>query len=195
MAGRAPRQAHNAGLHAGLAALLRGTDWQGAAQEYRTAIQLAPSDARWYAGLGTALEHGWGQLDAAVSAYQIALRLDPESQEAQQGLVRTLAQRARFQSDIEDLQQKAAASPTNAQFQYGLGVARIAVGDLDGAAKSFTRAVELDPKYGRAEAQLAIVRYLRNDYAGAWDAVQKAEALNAPADEELVRSLRVKAPR
>jgi cytochrome c-type biogenesis protein CcmH/NrfG len=55
---------------------------------YSTAVRLEPNVALWWYRLGTVREAA-GDLTQAVTAYERAIRINPEYQEAENGLART----------------------------------------------------------------------------------------------------------
>jgi Flp pilus assembly protein TadD len=185
---------NDARLHAALGALLVANDAYTAEEEYRIAIRLAPNDSRWYAGLGAALDREVGHVEDALTAYETALHLDSLSGQAQKGLVRVLGERATLHGQIADLEQKVADSPKDAALQCSEGAAKLKAGDYDGALKAYNRALALNPEYPKAHSDLAILLFLRHDYADAWKAVHKAQALGVVPDANFLKQLSAKAP-
>lgn len=93
---------------------------------------------------------------------------------------------ARFQGDPARaeviLQSCMAADPDNADTLVQLGLARLALGDLDGAQSVLNRALEIAPDYDDARIALARIAYFRGDAAGALDRLSDVEPGRADAE-------------
>lgn len=182
-------------IYATLGLLLAHKDRGAASEAFRQGIQVDPKNAALYVGLGQVLLQSTGTLDEAVSIFQQALRLDPQSNAAQEGLLKALNGRAKMLAEVERYRKAAAASPGDAIAQYNYGVAEMNAGHREEAARAFSRAIALQPGMGRAHANLAVLRYMSHDFNAAWDEVGRARAGGAPVDSSFVAKLREKAPR
>ena len=69
--------------------------------------------------------------------------------------------------------------PDIAQAHFNLGVDYLHMRRVDQAAKSFQRAIQIDPEYGRAYSALAQIDRMRGDEAEARKKMQRAQQLLA----------------
>ncbi len=179
----------SARLHSALGAALLKRDREEAIDEFMTSLRLDPSNAPVYAVLGGVLSSGMGQTDAAILAYRNALRLAPGMAEAQQGLAQALASKQKAESDVLAKRREAAQNPGNSEAIYDLGVAEARVGNFDAAAQAFESSIRLQPAFGSAHSSLAMICYLRRDYAGAWKEVNAARKAGSEPDPAFVNAL------
>jgi Flp pilus assembly protein TadD len=184
----------SARLHSALGAVLIKRDREEAIDEFMTSLKLEPNNAPLYATLGDVLSNGMGRVDAAVLAYQDALKLAPGSVQARQGLARTLAAKTQGQAEAVLMRREAAKSPNDPGANYSLGVAEARAGNFDAAVKALERATQLRPKFGQAHVDLALMQYLRLNYAGAWNEVKAARAAGTEPDAVFIQALTRKMP-
>lgn len=166
----------SARLHSALGAAILKSDREEAIDEFMTSLRLNPNNARLYAILGAVLSSGMGQIDAAITAYRNALKLDPGMVQAREGLARALASKTQAEKDVAAARRAAARNPENPETTYNLGVAEARAGNFEAAAKAFQTSVRLRPRFGRAHSSLALIFYLSGDYAAAWKQVNAARA-------------------
>jgi tetratricopeptide (TPR) repeat protein len=168
---------NNSRMHGILASLLSGKDREEAREEYQTAIRMDPGSADLYEALGSLLTAEGGRIDEAIAAYQDALRLNPELRRAQQGLDRARAIKEQALAEAAQLSLQAEAARTDWNAYYRLGLAQTRGGDCSAAGKSFAKAIALNPRFGAAHSGMAVMDYLRGDYAAALAEVASAKAL------------------
>lgn len=73
---------------------------------------------------------------------------------------------------------------------YNRGWTYGAKGQYDQAIADYTRALEINPTYGKAYANWAIGYYLKKEYDKAWDDVNKARKLGHKVDAGFLNELR-----
>jgi tetratricopeptide (TPR) repeat protein len=130
---------------------------------FERAVALDPSAVSYWVNLGnarlTAGDHG-----PAEAAYREALRLDPTSIDAGNGLALLLVSTGRPAEAIPLLESLTAAVPGFYEAWLNLGMARHATGDLARAAEAYRRVLAAPPRY---EAQRrAAAQYLAAIEAG-----------------------------
>jgi tetratricopeptide (TPR) repeat protein len=162
---------------------------QDAGDELAAALRLNPRYVVAQAALGQVLAQQLGRVDEAIAAFQTALQMDPEMEQAREGL-------ARAQASIESAKAAAGADrarverdPKDALARLELAVSEARSGDRDAAVQELRRSIELDPRVGRAHADLALLLYLRKDYAAALREAQSARERGFPPPADLVRML------
>lgn len=184
----------SARLHSALGAVLIKRNREEAIDEFMTSLTLEPNNAPLYATLGDVLSNGMGRVDAAIIAYQDALKLAPGLVQAQQGLARAINSRTEAQKDVVLMRGEAAKNPNDPGANYSLGVAEARAGNFDNAVKALERAIQLRPKFGRAHVDLGLMYYLRRDYPAAWTEVKAARAVGTEPDAAFVDALTRKMP-
>ncbi len=184
----------NAPFHGGLGVLLAPRNREEAIDELMEAVHLQPGNAVYYSTLGMILLPGMGQIDAATSAFQDALRLSPGMVQAQQGLVAAQAAKKRALDNAAIVRAHAAKDPGNGALQYDLGVAEARAGNSAAAITALERSLQLNPKFAQAHAGLALVRYSRGDFAGAWRDVNAQQAQGVAVDPRFLAALTRKMP-
>jgi len=110
--------------------------------------------------------HRAGNVTAAEPLYRQVLANDPGSLDAEYLLGTTLLQLGRYDAAVTRLKSVAAKRP-DADVHNNLGVAFKAVGDWDGAAGSFQRALKSDPDHEQALFNLGAVRHHRGEFTEA----------------------------
>ena len=146
------------------------------------------------------IEH---QPDTAAVRFNLAWVLDPKNPDAYRGLAVLLSQRKAPAAEVQALLlQGLAVAPTNA---YLLTDAATTAADrytttkkkkdLTEAAGYVQRALLADPNLADAWQTQARIRYEQEDYAGAWEAIHKGQALNMSSlDFNLIGDLKEKLP-
>jgi tetratricopeptide (TPR) repeat protein len=91
--------------------------------------------------------HRQGRFPDAITVYRHILQAQPDHVEATHMLGVMAQQEGDHAMGVELIARAIARQPT-AEMHYNLGVGLQAQGDLDGAAKHYNIAVELNPGYG-----------------------------------------------
>ena len=148
-----------------------------AADCYRAAALLDPSEFRWPYFLGRVLEILGAPSDSIFAAFEKALAIDSTYVPAQVRFGDSLArggQDGRAQGAYE---KALALDPDFARAHRGLGISLLALGDAEGARDHLLAAARLDPEDGANQAALARALARTGDRAGAREAQQKAKDL------------------
>ena len=148
-------QTRDASVNGRLGMLLHSAQLWGEAEVcYRRANLLDPSSFRWAYFLGL-VQADAGKFEEAVKSLQKALELDPEYLPARLRLASFLLASAQWGDAATIYASILKKHPESAMAHYGLGRARGARNDLQGAVESLKRACELFPNYGAAHYALA----------------------------------------
>ena len=153
-------------------------EYPGAEQDFKTLLSVVPGHLPSRVGLGQVYE-SLGRMEEAFELYQEVLRLGPETQEAgiarirmsQIGsslvhvrLVALLLEQARnrlFLGDLPGVRQAVTAihvmAPQNLVAFHLEGLAMTALGELEGARRSFEQALEVEPGYHVSRYELGLL--------------------------------------
>ena len=119
-------------LHHGISLQIVG-ELDTAIGRYRKALSLFPR-AQTHYNLGTALE-AKKRLEEARSAYESALRLDPDYVRAQAGLATVLVQMGRFEDSLRHFEGALASQPRRADWRLNYAQALLQVGRTEEAVR------------------------------------------------------------
>lgn len=133
-------------------ALVRGGKASDALAPLKRALELSPNDAEPHLYLGDALR-GLGQLDAAGSSYDSAVRLRP-SAETHNRIGSLFFEKGMFGEAEAHFFRASALQPQAPQFHMNRGTALRHLSKLDDAEASFRRAVSLGPRDAQAHYNL-----------------------------------------
>ena len=127
---------------------------------------VLPDTAEVYNILGTA-ELSQGRVEDAVRAFEMALRLEPQSPAARRNLGqlrheqgRALLEAREFGGAAAELREAISLLPSSAAAHNDLGVALASVNDVMAAAAQFRQAVSLDPDFEEARRNLSAAEAL-----------------------------------
>lgn len=141
----------------------RAGQWQAAARLWRELTVARPADAAAWAGLGHALL-ALDRVEDAASALDRAAVLQPAGRKADPDL---LLDRGRAALALDDgaaartaFAALAALRPADARAQTGLGIAYDMAGDHAAAQSAYARALDIDPLYEAARANMTLSRAL-----------------------------------
>lgn len=125
--------------------IMATADYEEALRRFQSTVDPAMPDALAIYRRGAALE-GLGRTDEALSAYDEAIRLDPQGPLAYYGRAILLATRERaYVRAIADLDKVLALLPDNVSALQRRGDAYSQIGDMARAMVDFDRALALDP--------------------------------------------------
>lgn|GEM_PF-1145719 len=130
-------------------------NYEGAADEYRAVIELAPQLAQAYLGLGNNLSR-LGRYDEGAEAYRKAVALEPKVYSFRFNLGVTLARAQKYEEAAAELEVAASLEPDNAEPYVYWGSALRSAGDYEGAAAALARALVIDPSHTLARLNLAL---------------------------------------
>lgn len=130
-------------------------NYEGAADEYRAVIELAPQLAEAYLGLGNNLNK-LGRYAEAAEAYRKAAALEPQNYDFRFNLGVTLARAKKYAEAAAALEVAASLAPDEAEPYIYWGSALREAGDYEEAAAALARALVIDPGNTLARLNLAL---------------------------------------
>jgi len=138
-------------------ALEKMGDSQGAIAEYRRAIELRPDfvDARF--NLGLVLE-AMDDFEGAMAEYRIVVATKPEWNEGHKRLARMLQEKGALAEAVLHYERAAQLAPGDVSLCNTLGAVLGTLRRNEEAVVWFQRALDLDPNYDKARANLAQIR-------------------------------------
>lgn len=149
----------------------RGAD--GKTKEARVQLLAkAPDDWRAHNEMGEQY-YGEEKFEDAVAAQQRAVQLGPQSS-AWNGLGYALAALGRTDEAIAALERYVAVTPGDPNPYDSLGEVALFAGRYQQAEAAFAKASELNPALWGAQMGVAQARFLNQDYARGYDAIEKA---------------------
>jgi tetratricopeptide (TPR) repeat protein len=149
-------------VHAALGlSFYRLDDTSRAMDEFRRALELAPEDARNHLYLAD-LYFSKDRLDRAAEEYRAALERDPLSDRAYDRLGAIAQQRNNPAEAAGFLRTLVVLRPDDNQARYNWGMALLADGQLDAAAREFTAVLSREPKNVEVLLRLALVEVERS---------------------------------
>lgn len=131
-------------------------DSAGAAQAFRTAVDLSPEDAGAWASLGLMLATSDRSADA-IDALRRAVTIDPGQTAAARNLGLSLMKAGRPAEARDVYRNLAAQLPGDADVLGWLGHASAAADDIDTAYAAYTRSLQINPGNQNLELTLALV--------------------------------------
>ncbi len=129
-------------------------DWDGAAREFRRALELNPRYAtarQWYSWLLMSQ----GRLEEAVAEGRLALELDSASVSIRRSVGWLLYYARQYEAAGEQLRRAVELNPTAEETHRILGLVRLQQGRLDDAEVAFREAIGLSSELAYARAGLA----------------------------------------
>jgi Tfp pilus assembly protein PilF len=180
----------DASLHAYLGmALAKQAETEEGLKELHAAEALDPKNPNFRIAIGSLLVSQTGRIDEALAEFQKAVQLDPQQPAAQLWVHRVEDVTAQARADLETDRLKERASPQDAELHFHIGVDEARLGHHENARQEFQKAVDLNPRNGRAFADLAAMDAYANDYDAAWRHVRAARAAGVEPPDALVTAL------
>src|SRR5438128_4933445 len=167
-------------------ALLQKHDAARAARELRVAVRIKPDDPLGHIALGEALGE-LGQNEAAIEEFKLALKSDPKSVPALDGLAKALIAQKRYSAAIAYLK----GAPADPVLQDDLAVAYSSSGDVAEAVKLLAQLVRQDPSSAGRHARLGLAYTQESQFRQAVDEFR--EALRLDPSNDVTRLSYVKA--
>ena len=139
---------------------LRKEDTNAAIADFTKAIEIDPSDVRWYRWRGDALSTRY-DFAAALADYDKALEIDPRDATALERRGQAKQGLRDFKGALEDFTRLVEVAPRHPRPFQLRGDAKLELGDYKGAIDDYDAVVYNDPSYGhayvnRARAHLAL---------------------------------------
>src|SRR4030095_14762025 len=126
--------------------------YQEAEEQYRLAAQIAPDDARAFAGLGNVFVDQ-GRFPDAVDSYKQALKVKTDYNAALLPLAFSVARMDLYQEAIDIYQQALKSEPANPEILNNLSFAYNHTGQYQAAVDASLSAIKLLGETGQAYAQ------------------------------------------
>jgi len=165
-----------------ISATRRGDENQNSALR-RKLTEIAPGDWRVHFAWGQQLT-GSRKFDEAASAYQKAVSLNPKAGAAYNSLGYAHLAQDRPDEAIAAFKKYAEVNPTEPNPPDSLGEALIRAGRFAEAEAAFAQALKISPSFFGAWEGIAKARAMRGDWAGSYQAVDKARAAaSRPIDQ------------
>jgi tetratricopeptide (TPR) repeat protein len=172
-----------------------------AIREFEEALKAGGRRPEVYGSLGAAYLEA-GRVDDAIASLSDGVKRDPSRTDLMIPLARAYrlkGQLARAEAALTHARSivgTAAVSAADQQVQRDLsleeGILRLKQAQLDAAARSFRKAVDVDPNYGPGYRYLAEVYLRQGLYARAQDQAVRAEKLGSPLPADLQKTLQDK---
>lgn len=118
--------------------------WSDSVQLWRRTVAVTSDNARGYENLGTALRQR-GQLDAALSAYESAARITPDSPVLQNSIGLVLIAQGKVPDAANRFSEAVRLNPQFSEARTNFGNALAALGRLPEAIDQFSEAIRLTP--------------------------------------------------
>ncbi len=134
----------------------------GAARLAAAIEKFRPANAEYYRQLGDAWSNA-GKCDAAVPAYEAALRHQPRSEAAEVRLATCLSQLRQFPRAAATLNEALKIAPGDAAAWIQLGATELAQGRTSDAVATFRKATEADPETVEAYNLLGAIQFESGD--------------------------------
>jgi tetratricopeptide (TPR) repeat protein len=154
--------------------------YESALEAYNDAIAWSPPYVEAYLNRGQTLT-ALGRTEAALADYAYVLDLDPDSMTALINRACLFYERSDFGSCSGDVERALKLDSRNSRMLCLNGLLHMQKRELDGAASSFTLAIENDPKLVDAWINRASARFAKRDYAGALDDLTQALGIHDDA--------------
>ena len=170
--------------------LAKKGEYEASISEWRKAIELNPSDARAYVGMGVALA-STGDAKAGMALYRKAMEIDPESPDAYSQLGIALARQGSYDDAIPYLSKAIELNPQDALTPGNLcGALALSKGRIKEAIEYCQQAVTALPEDAQSRANLAIALSNAGRADEAIAQLEKASELS-PGDAAIHRNLAV----
>lgn len=131
-------------------------NFEAAANEYQDALRAEPKNVTALIGLGMARQRADKHAEAEV-ALQKALAYDPENEPASFALGITYYKQERWKDAMTYFEKSLAKRPDNATGRHYLGIIATKLSLLERAEREFKTALAIDPSYGEAHFNLAVL--------------------------------------
>jgi tetratricopeptide (TPR) repeat protein len=130
--------------------------YEEAAQAYKEALEISPSQWGYYFNLGLANKK-MDKKEEALAAFKKAVELSPESYSSNKELAENFAKSGNYEEAKKYYKKATEISPDDPDAFYNLGVCLTNLGDSEGALTSFLKTVELKDDYSDAYYQIGTI--------------------------------------
>jgi lipoprotein NlpI len=135
------------------------------------------ASAKDWVGYGTS-NGARGDMNAAISAFDQAIKLDPKYAPAYFFRGRAYSFLNKQDDAVSNYDQAIQIDPTYTEAYYQRGSLKGEKGDFDAAISDFSQVIKLDPKYAPAYYNRGHVQYFKGDLANALDQLNQALAID-----------------
>ena len=136
--------------------LFKNQKYDESAAKYQSIIDKYPESLYAWSNLGV-VRFQQGKFDEALKALQQAVKLSPTDAFSYSNLGIVYYQLNQYENAIDALNSAKALDPTDAKTRNYLGCAESQKGWQEASEKEFRKAIELDPNFGDAHFNLALV--------------------------------------
>jgi arylsulfatase A-like enzyme/Tfp pilus assembly protein PilF len=148
-------------------------DPKKAVEYWQKALRINPEDSKIHHRIALGFKR-LGDIEKFIVEEKIALKIDPQMQEALVSLGETLAATGKPQEAIAYLQNSLELDPRNAPAAYELGNAYRNMGDFTRAAEQYEKAIQFNPSLAHPYYALAILKGQQGDLNGAEQLLKSA---------------------
>lgn len=152
-------------------------DIPAAGRTLEAAVARGVEAAPIYAALAEIYERS-GHVENAIPAMRLAIQRDPKNESYRFRYGMLLTDTKAPGAAVIRLQEALKEFPNSARLWFALGVAQAALDKYDEAAKAFTRAIEIDPKFPPALSYLGMTHAQMGQYAEAIALYERALAVD-----------------
>ncbi len=165
------------------AALTMKDDWKSAADMYKKAIAMRPTDELFHLNYARVLDK-LGDKDASLQELNAAYKLNPKDTSVLIALSNKSLTTNQAGDAVRYLEQAVDLYPARSDLRERLSFALMKSGDVEQASAQAKEAVHLDPKSASAQTTLGSVLMVQSYVTPAVDAYKEAARLN-PADPNI----------
>ena len=158
-------------------AYLQSGAFPQAAAELKQAVSIDGSKTPAWIGLGRALQNQ-GDLDGAVNAFDHAVKLAPEDDNARNEYAYVLIETRRADRGIEESRRVLLHKPNDTSAWMNIGYADLKKGDFAAAEKAYRKSVEIDATLAAAHYDLGIALKMEDQLEAAQKELKDAIRLD-----------------
>jgi arylsulfatase A-like enzyme/tetratricopeptide (TPR) repeat protein len=156
-----------------LAQFVINVDPEKAVEYWQKALRFSPEDNKIHHRIALGFKR-LGDIEKFIVEEKIALKIDPQMQEALVSLGETLAAVGKPEEAIPYLQKSLELDPRNAPAAYELGNAYRNMGDFARAAEQYEKAIQFNPSLAHPYYALAILKGQQGDLSTAEQLLKSA---------------------
>lgn len=165
--------------------------WEQAEEAATQALDLDPFDADVQRNYGYVYE-SLGQYDVAAQHYEQAVTINPNLPFLQLSLARAYRALGRTEDSIDHFTAVSGMLPDNPVSYMEIGwTYHTVLGDDNAALEYLEQAIELDTSYTLAWVRIGTIHYVRENWAEAADALERAVELSEEDDIDIILQLGV----
>ena len=163
-----------------------------AMRAYEAALAIQPDYAPALFNMGSLLEFK-GRPDEAMRHYEASLKIDPQDAYSHRAMAKILAARGKLERAAEHFNEALKSKEFPALYVEYAGVLLQLKKDRE-AEQAYQNALRLDPGYAPAHNNLAVLLFLKGDFAGAWREVALSERYGGSPPPDFLKALEKRLP-